>query len=125
MIPTVEDIMLMLVRKECTHEQALAWMEQHFAAAEEEVLAAALRPADIEMRINDAALNEAGWALVRCAGPAIHANRCKEVAREVIRAYISSFARVNATRPEELSAEGWKLVPIEPNRSHARRCSTP
>ena len=34
MIPTVEDILLMLKRGDCSHQQAMAWMEDHFAAAE-------------------------------------------------------------------------------------------
>jgi hypothetical protein len=29
-IPTVEDILHMVAKGECTHEQALAWMEEHF-----------------------------------------------------------------------------------------------
>jgi hypothetical protein len=39
MIPTVEDILLQLARKEISHEQAMAWMAQHFVMAEEEASA--------------------------------------------------------------------------------------
>ena len=48
------------------------------------------------MGINDDALNEAGWELLRCAGPAIHVNRCKEVARQVVVAYINSLQRIHS-----------------------------
>lgn len=53
------------------------------------------------MGINDDALNEAGWELLRCAGPAIHPNRCKDVAREVLKAYINSLHRTDRSVTQE------------------------
>lgn len=38
MIPNVEAILLMLVKGECSHEQAMAWMDEHFKMAMEEAL---------------------------------------------------------------------------------------
>lgn len=45
----------------------------------------------------DNAFNEAGWELLRCAGPnPIHVNRCKEVATAVVEAYLASLRRQSA-----------------------------
>ena len=38
MIPNVEDILRMLKSGECSHEQAMAWMELHFMQAEIEAV---------------------------------------------------------------------------------------
>jgi hypothetical protein len=40
MIPNVEDILLMLASKEISHEQAMAWMDEHFKMAMEEAITA-------------------------------------------------------------------------------------
>ena len=48
---------------------------------------AAAAPFDIN------ALNEAGWKLLECAGPAIHPNRCRDIAIEVLTAYFNSIQR--------------------------------
>jgi hypothetical protein len=40
MIPEVETILRMLKAGECTHEQAMGWMEEHFRMAMEEALRA-------------------------------------------------------------------------------------
>lgn len=43
------------------------------------------------------ALTEAGWKLLQCAGPDIQFNRCKDVAREVVQAYLASIERQRGT----------------------------
>lgn len=39
MIPTVEEIVEMLLAHQCTKEQAMLWLAEHFVFAEEEVIA--------------------------------------------------------------------------------------
>lgn len=53
------------------------------------------------MGINQVALNEAGWKLLECAGPAIHPNRCKEVARAILVAYINSVQRQSVEKTKQ------------------------
>lgn len=51
------------------------------------------RHSDKDGDAHNNALNQAGWKLLECAGPAIHTNRCKNVATAVVDAYLASMRR--------------------------------
>ena len=52
-------------------------------------------------KVNENAINAAGWKLMECAGPAIPFNRLKNVAREVVIAYLASCQRIESAKADK------------------------
>lgn len=82
-------------------EQMLQWCIDRLASFEERLplyAQSATGALSDAMGLNDNALNEAGWELLRVAGPAIPTQECKRVARAVLVAYINSVQRQKADK---------------------------